>query len=71
MTVETVIPVRRTGEREESVLLVNVTSIQLFHGCDVRQPGVLPRMPGDRVSSDSSGEFVGEARGEGGVRNQN
>lgn len=52
-------------------MLVDVASIQLFHGCDVRQPGVLPRMPSDRMSPDPAGELVGEKWGKDGVRNQN
>lgn len=71
LTVKTVIPMRGTGEGEESVLLVDVASIQLFHGCDVRQPGVLPWVPSDRVSPDPSGELVGKDGGKDGVRNQN
>lgn len=71
MTVKTVIPVRGAGKGEEPVLLVDVTSIQLFHGCDVGQPSVLPRVPGNGVSPDPSGELVGEEWGKDGVRNQN
>lgn len=71
LTVETVVPVRGTGQGEEPVLLVDVTSIQLFHGCDVGQPGVLPRVPGDGMPPDSSGELVGKEWGKDGIRNQN
>lgn len=71
LTIETVVPVRGTGKGEESVLLVDVTSIQLFHGCDVRQPRVLPWVPGNGVSPDPSGELMGEEWGKDGVRNQN